>query len=223
MIRLLLALLCLAVAAPAAAQQRGRDWTQVVSTTPQGGFRMGNPNAPVKVVEFLSLTCPHCAAFAAEGAPPLIRNYVRTGRVSLEYRNFVLNGLDLAAAAISRCAAPNRYFALNHELFATRDTWMGRIGAMTPAQRQGMRGLDPVQTIRRTIAIAGLDAIAARHGVTAAQANRCVTQAALDRLTQMQQAGSNFGVTGTPTFAINGQIAGTAHDWASLEPMLRGR
>lgn len=223
MIRLFLALLCLATAVPAAAQQRGRDWTQVVSTTPQGGFRMGNPNAPVKVVEFLSLTCPHCAAFAADGAPPLIRNYVRTGRVSLEYRNFVLNGLDLAAAVISRCAAPNRYFALNHEIFATQQTWMGRIGAMTPQQRQAMQGLDPVETMRRVIAIAGLDAMAARHGVTPAQANRCVTQAAMDRVVEMQRSGSNFGVTGTPTFAINGQIAGTVHDWASLEPMLRGR
>lgn len=223
MIRLVLALLCLAVASPVAAQQRGRDWTQVVSATPEGGFRMGNPNAPVKIVEFLSLTCPHCAAFAAEGSQPLIQNYVRAGRVSLEYRNYVLNGLDLAAALISRCAAPNRYFALNHEIFATQRTWMGRIGAMTPQQRQAMQGLEPVETMRRTIAVAGLDAMAARYGVTPAQAARCVTQAQMERLVQMQESGSNFGVTGTPTFAINGQIAGTVHDWASLEPMLRGR
>ena len=68
---------------------------------------MGNPDAPVKLVEYGSLTCPHCADFAAAGdASRWSRNYVRSGRVSFEYRNFVLNGIDVAATLLARCAAP---------------------------------------------------------------------------------------------------------------------
>lgn len=200
-----------------------RDWSRTVVQTPEGGFRMGNPDAPVKLVEYLSLTCPHCASFAAEGTRPLM-TYVRSGRVSLEYRNFVLNGLDLVAALLSRCAAPQNYFALNHAILASQAEWMGRVQAMSAAQRQEMESLGDLQRLRRVATIAGLDAIAARHGVTPAEADSCMAeQARLDRLIQMREAASRYGVTGTPTFAINGQIAGSAGTWATLEPLLRGR
>ena len=218
-------LLVAGAAAPAqqGAAPRQRDWTQVVSATPEGGFRMGNPQAPVKVVEYLSLTCPHCASFAAEGMPPLM-TYVRRGRVSIEYRNFVLNGLDLAAALLSRCAPPQNYFALNHAILAAQGEWTGRVQAMTPAQRQEMADLTDLQRLRRVATISGLDAIAARHGVTAAQADACMAdQTRLDRVIAMREAAGRYGVTGTPTFAINGRIAGSAGDWATLEPLLRGR
>jgi len=224
---ILAALLALGAPVPAtpAAAQRAvqRDWTQVVATTPEGGFRMGNPNAPVKVVEFLSLTCPHCAAFSAEAGPRLM-TYVRSGRVSIEYRNFVLNGLDVAASLLSRCATPQNYFALTNSLLGSQTQWMGRMQAMTDAQQREMQGLSPLQTMQRVAAVAGLDAIAARHGINAAQARTCLSnQAGLDRLMQMQQAGTRYGVSGTPTFSVNGRIAGSVFDWATLEPLLRGR
>ncbi|MGQ0659880.1 thioredoxin domain-containing protein [Sphingosinicella sp.] len=217
------------LAVPAAASALGtarpaqRDWTQVVSQTPEGGFRMGNPQAAIRIVEFLSLTCPHCAEFSQAGTPQLM-NHVRSGRVSLEYRNFVLNGLDLAASFLSRCASPQSYFPLTHAILASQGQWVGRMQALTPAQQQAMDGQPPLETMRRVVAAAGLDAIAARHGITPAQQRACLSnQAGLDRVLQMQQAGTNYGVTGTPTFAINGRIAGSVHNWASLEPLLRGR
>ncbi len=207
--------------APAQAQAQ-RDWSRVVTATPEGGFRMGNPQASVKVVEYFSLTCPACAAFAAQGSPRLIDSYVRSGRVSLEYRNFVLNGLDLAAAFISRCAAPDNYFALNHAILASQQQWMGRISAMPAEQRRAMEGLEPLETMRRVIEISGLGEIAARHGVDAARARTCLAdQAGLERLAQMRRAGADFGVSGTPSFAVNGRLAGSVHDWAGLEPLLR--
>jgi protein-disulfide isomerase len=64
---------------PVAPPENG-DWTTIVSQTAEGGFLMGNPNATVKIVEFGSMTCPHCAEFDAEGAKPLIDNYVKAGR-----------------------------------------------------------------------------------------------------------------------------------------------
>ena len=221
--RLLAALaFLLAPAAAAQAQPAQRDWTQVVAATPEGGFRMGNPDAPVKVVEYLSLTCPTCAHFAEHGAPELIGGQVRSGRVSLEYRNFVLNAYDLAAAVISRCAAPRDYFALNHAILAAQPQWMARIQAVPAAERQQLASVPPTQGMQRIVGWAGLEAIAARHGVSAAEARACLSdQARLDRVVAMRRAGDAAGVGGTPTFAINGRIAAGVHDWESLAPLIR--
>lgn len=221
-------LAALIFAAPAAAVAQGttrpaqRDWTQVVSQTAEGGFRMGNPRAPIRVVEFLSLTCPHCADFSRQGTPQLL-NYVRSGRVSLEYRNFVLNGLDLAASLLSRCASPQNYFQLTHAILASQGQWIGRMQALSAAQQQAMAGQSQLETMRRVVAASGLDEVAARYGLTPAQQAACLSnQAGLDRLTQMLQAGSRYGVNGTPTFAINGRIV-AVNSWPQIEPLLRGR
>lgn len=218
----------LALALPSAASAQGasrpaqRDWTQVVIQTPEGGYRMGNPQAPVRVVEYLSLTCPHCAEFSRTGTPQLM-NYIRSGRVSLEYRNFVLNTLDLAASVLSRCAAPQAYFHLTHAILASQGQWIGRMQALSREQQQALDGQTPIETVRRVAAASGLDLLAARYGVTAAQQRTCLSsQAGLDRVVQMQNAGARYGVNGTPTFAINGQIV-SANNWAGIEPLLRGR
>jgi len=206
---------------PARAQAQ-RDWTRVVAQTAEGGFRLGNPDAPIKVVEYLSLTCSHCAQFAREGTPRLIANYVRSGRVSLEYRNFVLNAYDLAASFLSRCAAPQDYFELNHAILGGQQQWMGRIQGFSAEQRQQLQSVQPIQGMQRIVAWTGLDAIAARHGITAQEANACLAnQAGLDRIIQMREAGDSAGVQGTPSFAINGRLAADVHDWGSLEPLLR--
>jgi protein-disulfide isomerase len=206
---------------PAPAQ---RDWTQTIVRTPEGGFRMGNPAAPVKVIEYLSLTCPHCAEFAAEGGERLFQTYVRNGRVSIEYRNYTLNGYDLAAAFLSRCASPREYFNMTHYLLGHQPQWMGRIQALTVAQRAELRAMTPIQAMQRIAGLLGLDAIAARHGITPARQRACLAdQAALDRIAQAMQAGQReHNVGGTPTFVINGRVVGT-HHWAEIEPLLRGR
>lgn len=228
--RLILAALAAVLVAPASiapgqprATPAQRDWTRVVSMTPEGGYRMGNPAAPIKVVEYLSLTCPHCAEFARDGTPHLVRNYVRSGRVSLEYRNYVLNGVDLAATFLSRCASPANYFALNHAILASQPQWVARVEATTPDQRREIDALEPLARMQRVVALAGLDAVAARHGVSAPQARACMaSQAGLERILEMQQAGTRAGVNGTPTFAINGRIVQT-NVWAGIEPLLRGQ
>ncbi len=228
--RLLIATLAAAAlaapaAAPVAAQQRTapvqRDWSTEVVATPEGGFRMGNPNARVKVVEYLSLTCPHCAEFAHAGAPSLIRDHVRSGRVSLEYRNYVLNGYDLAAALLSRCAAPQHYFALNHAILGSQEQWMGRVEALTEAQRRELRDLEPVQSMPRIVALTGLDALAARHGLPAAAQRSCLAdQAALERIITMRQAADALGVAGTPTFLINGTRV-DVNSWPEIQNLIR--
>ena len=198
-----------------------RNWLQTAARTPEGGFRIGNPNARVKVIEYLSLTCPHCAAFAHEGGERLFQTYVRSGRVSVEYRNFVLNGYDLAAAFITRCASPTEYFSMSHELLGTQPRWMGRMQNLTEAQRNELRALPPLQAMQRIVAMLGLEAIATRHGITPARQRTCLAdQAGLDQIDALGVAARGLGVTGTPTFFINGRAVNT-NVWSGIEPLLR--
>lgn len=223
---LFLALAGLAAAVPAAEAAPARraapvDWSRTVVATPEGGFRMGNPGAKVKLVEYGSLTCGHCANFARAGMASLVGNYVRGGKVSYEYRNYILNGLDVAATLVARCGGPGRFFPVADKLYATQAQWMGRVSSLTAAQKAQMNALPENQRLGRVAELAGITQIAAQHGIAPAQAKRCLTdQAALGRLAKMAEAAEAQGVGGTPTFFFNGANIGT-HSWATLEPILR--
>jgi protein-disulfide isomerase len=223
---LLLALAGLAAAVPAAEAAPARraapvDWARTVAATPEGGFRMGNPAAKVKLVEYGSLTCGHCAIFAKEGMESLVGTYVRSGKVSYEYRNFILNGLDVAATLVARCGGPGRFFPVADKLYATQDQWKGRIRNLTDAQKQALNALPENQRLGRLAELAGIPQIAAQHGIAPAKAKRCLAdRAAFDRLGKMNQAAAAQGVQGTPTFFLNGANTGP-HSWATLEPILR--
>jgi hypothetical protein len=135
----------------------------------------------------------------------------------------VLNGYDLAAAFLSRCAAPREYFNLSHELLGTQPRWMGRMQGLTDAQRNELRALAPLQAMQRIVTMLGLDTIAARHGLSAAEQRTCLAdQGGLDRIEALKTAANAAGVTGTPTFFINGQMV-QANTWAAIEPLLRER
>lgn len=221
-----------ALALPAAdglAQRRAapaqRDWTQTVVATPEGGFRMGNPAAPVKVIEYLSLACPHCASFHADSAGRLFPVHVRSGRVSIEYRNILISAPDAAATVLARCASPRAHFAMSHELLATQARWLGRADALTQTQRNQLNALPPLQQVQRLAALLGLDRVAARHGLTPAAQRACLSSAAnFDRIEAVQNAANRqHGVTGTPTFVVNGRTITDTNTWSGIEPLLRGR
>ena len=207
-------------AAPAVKTAAVRDWTQVVSVTPEGGFRMGNPNARVKLVEYGSLTCPTCAKFSTDAKAPLT-SHLRTGKVSFEFRNYVLNSLDLTASLLARCSGPSRFFPFVEKLYATQPQWIGKVTGLSDAQKEEIQKLPSDQQIARVADYGGLTGLAAAAGVTPRQAKACLTdKAGVDRLVQMRQAGDAAGVHGTPSFFING-AAVDAHGWAELLPAIR--
>jgi len=194
-----------------------RDWTRMVVATPDGGFRVGNPQARTRVVEYGSLTCPHCAHFSAEGMPQLLSQYVKSGRVSFEFRNFVRDPYDLTAALLTRCAGPANFFALTDRIFDTQEQWTGRV----KAQAGAIAALPEGQRVSRIASASGLNAMAAKAGVTPARAKQCLSDPkAIDRLVKMKAVAlDTHGLEGTPTFVINGKTSG-ARDWASLKPLL---
>jgi protein-disulfide isomerase len=207
-----------ATARPAVKAAASHDWTHTFSTTPDGGFVMGNPKARIAIVEYGSLTCPHCRHFAETGYKPLVSQYVRTGRASYEFRSYILNGIDVAATLIARCDGPRHFFPIAEQLYATQPTWIGKV---TGAETDKLNALPQDQMMLGVAKVTGLIPIAASHGVPPAKAEQCLkSQPAADELAKMAQAAAAAGVTGTPTFFVNGKQV-PAYDWATLEPFLK--
>ena len=193
------------------------DWTQVVEQTPEGGFRMGNPNAPVKLVEYGSLTCGHCAEFSEKSHERLTNEYVKSGQVSFEFRNFVLNPLDLGASLLARCQVPTAFFPSVEQLFAQQREW----SAKGSEQGERISALPREQQAAAYAQAAGLDQFFRQRGLPAQKANSCLNdQQQIARAVEMTQAGVQQGVTGTPTFFLNGEKL-EGNTWETVEPELR--
>jgi protein-disulfide isomerase len=214
----------LAASSPAAAPPKkvvARDWSRTVAPTPAGGFQMGNPKAKVRLIEYGSLTCSHCRQFAKTGADPLIRNYVRTGRVSYEFRNYVRDGADVAVGLVARCGGAARFFPMADALYDKQPEWLAKIIDLPQAEQEKLEALPEPQRLQRLAEISGALNIAAGKGIAPAKAKACIAdKAGLDRLVKMRAQGDALGVPGTPTFFINGKKA-DAFDWPSLEPLLK--
>jgi protein-disulfide isomerase len=210
---------------PVAPPKNG-DWTTVVSQTAEGGFLMGNPNAKVKIVEFGSLTCPHCAEFDETGAKPLIENYVKTGRVSYEFRNFVRDPFDVAASLVARCGGPASFFGLTRGFYSDQREWVGKIQSADQTAMQQIQNLPPNKQFVEIAKIAGFQDWAALRGLPAEKTNACLAnQAEVDRLVQMQNdAVSAYNIPGTPGFLLNGELVkmdNSSTVWNQLETKIK--
>lgn len=205
------------VAAPA-----GKNWAETVTVTPEGEHVLGNPDAPVKIVEFASLTCSHCADFSKESHEELRRDYIGTGRVSLELRNFIRDPLDATAAAVVRCAAPDRYFPLMENVFASQADLFAGAQANSQGGEAAMK-LPPQQRFPALAKAWKLDEFFQARGVTADQLKACLADVGnIEKLEKSTNAAmEKYQVQGTPTFVINGQVVEGVAAWAPLRDRLR--
>jgi protein-disulfide isomerase len=205
-------------AAPAA-----KDWTQTVVETPEGGFRMGNPDAKVKIVEFASLTCSHCRDFHKEAQTSFKPNYVKTGQVSYEFRPFMLNIYDFAATKLAMCEGPDRFFTWANELYMNAETWMEPFTKLTDADIAPLRNLAPGDQIKGLAHAGKLNEFARTKGLPGAKFDACMAdQAMFDALGKRQQAAMDtYQVQGTPTFLLNGKKLDGVANWAALEPKIK--
>ena len=208
-------------ATPVAAPNNG-DWSTIVTKTAEGGFLMGNPNAKVKLVEFGSLTCPHCAEFEETGGKPLVENYVKKGLVSWEFRNFVRDPFDMTATLLSRCGGEATFFGMTRTLFADQKNWIGKVQAADEAQLQALQNMPPAQRFSSIADITELKTFAAQRGVPRAKAEQCLAnEQEANQLVQMISDAQAFNIPGTPAFLINGSLVEKAATWESLEPKIK--
>ena len=207
------------VAAP-----KGGDWTQMVTQTPEGGFLMGNPNAKVKLIEYGSMTCPHCREFDEKGGTALINNFVKTGQVSWEFRNYVRDAFDITATLITRCNGPKTFFPMTRAMFEDQPNWVARVQAAPPEKLEQLQNLPPNQQFLEMAKVAGFQDWAAMRGLPATKTNQCLAdENSINQLVQMaSDATTRYpDFPGTPTFIINGELAQQTATWEALEPKLR--
>jgi protein-disulfide isomerase len=203
----------------------GGTWADVVNAT-SAGFMMGNPNAKVKLVEIGSLSCPHCKAFEDEGVPALIDKFVKPGKVSWEFRPYIIHGpIDMAADLIVRCNGVKTFFPLVQAMYKDQAALMAKIEAAPQDKVAQIQNLPTNQIFVAMANLLGLQDWAAARGVPQAKSNQCLSdQKMIDHEVELT---SDVNIqypefTGTPAFIVNGkmlpkEIAG----WDKLEPQLQ--
>ena len=191
-----------AIAPPA-----GKTWADTVTKTPEGGYLMGNPDAPIKLLEYGSLTCPHCADFAETSMAELRDKFVASGRVSFEFRNFVRDAIDVTAAQLTRCGAPESYFALTDQAFANQAAMFQKAQGAGEAAYTAAMALPDAQRGQALADLTGLSEFFASRGISRDQAATCLanTAEAQAMAKRTQEQGDELNITGTPTFFINGE------------------
>lgn len=150
-------------------------------------FSIGNPDAPVKFIEYASFTCPHCARFHDEVFTRLKADYIDTGKVHFEYREVYFDRYGLWAAMVARCGGDLRYFGIADILFSTQKEWAAS---------------DDPATV-----VANLKKIGRTAGMTDANLDVCMKDAPMAEamVAHYEKNAKADGVEGTPTLIINGE------------------
>ena len=149
-----------------------------------GDMVFGSADAPVTVIEYYSLNCPHCAVFHKQIFPALKAEFIDTGQVRFVFRDFPLNWAAVEAAVLTHCAGPERYFAVQDALFASLRQWSSAESTLLAVAEVG-------------------DSV----GVPRAEFKPCVEEGELVKqvIESFEFANQELGVEGTPTFFINGE------------------
>jgi len=172
---------------------------------------IGNPDAPVTLIEYASLTCPHCAEFENNTWPRLKREYIDTGLVRFIYRDFPLDNFAFMAAVIARCAGPERFFSFIEVFFAQQETWTRVPSSARTQQDQG-------QAI-----IGNLRQLARLGGMSDSQFDQCQANREIQNvvLGHRMRGQNEMQVQGTPTFFINGNRHNGGYSFEALDQILR--
>jgi len=149
-----------------------------------GDHVLGDPKAPITVIEYASLTCSHCAHFHTQILPEIKKKWIDTGKVKLVYRDFPLDQVAAKAAQIAECAGNDKYFGVIDIIFRGQPQWL--------------TGADPLAELAKPLRIAGMG----ENEIKACLANDAMSNAVINDY----KAGEAMGVNSTPTLFINGQL-----------------
>jgi protein-disulfide isomerase len=149
-----------------------------------GDHVLGDPKAPITLIEYASFTCPHCAHFHTQILPELKKKWIDTGKVKLVYRDFPLDQIAAKAAQIAECAPADRYYGIVDLIFRNQPTWA--------------TGSDPVAELAKPLRIAGMG----ENEIKACLAN----EAKANEVVADFKGGEVLGVNSTPTLFIDGQL-----------------
>ena len=168
---------------PARAHAPEPDQAELAKAGPEGDIVLGSDKAPVTIIEYASMTCPHCAHFSTDTFPELQKRYIDTGKVRYIFREFPLDALAAAGFMLARCAGKDKFMPVVETLFAKQLEWMVQ---------------KPIEPLK---------AIAKQFGFTEQSFDACLAnQHVLDGIQEVRdRAAEKLGVNSIPTFFVNGQ------------------
>lgn len=194
-------------------------WAEQVVQTPAGGYLMGSADAPVKLVEYGSRTCPHCGEFAKESMPD-IKQMVGTGKLSYEFRDFPIHAPDLAAIMLGQCNGPATFFPILEAMFADQVNTLPKLETLPPSFQQSMSGKTPNEQAKMWADYLGYTAFVAQRGVPSAKAQACLADPkAVDAISARLQKDTGR-IEATPSFIINDGEVVTGLTWPDLKTKL---
>lgn len=163
---------------------------------------LGNPKAPIVAIEYAAPQCPVCARFNAEGIPSLKAQYIDTGKVFYIFRVFPIGPADVPAESIARCLPADSYFPFIDLLYRNQPKWDPEYGV------QDVHG--------------GLAAMSHIAGLSTAQVDACIANPASQKrvATVADDASQRYGITGTPTFVLNGEVQTAGATWPDIKAKL---
>ena len=167
---------------------------------------LGIPNAPIQFVEYAAPTCPHCAHWDEDVFPQFKTNYVDTGKVYYVFRVFPLNSVDVAVEAMSRCLPKDSYFQFINMMFRNQVKW-DPDGNNIPDVHQALIDMGRIA------------------GMSAEKVNSCISnQAELKKIAAIgEHANKVYGINGTPSFIINGNLTRQVVTWQGLQDYLNDK
>ena len=219
-----LAAMALAMVSVAATRATPGNWNARVEVTPSGSHVLGNPVAQLKLSEYISYTCPHCAHFDEEATDRLRIYGIAQGKLSVEVRHLVRDPIDLTVAMLTNCGPPARFFA-NHTTFLRSQTqWMALANRATAAQQARWTTGTQKSRLQSIATDFGFFAIMAQRGYDRMTVERCLAdQVMAKKLADQTAAATQLGGEGTPSFLLDGALLAGTHDWTSLKAQLDAR
>lgn len=169
----------------------------------------GKADAPLTIIEYASMTCPHCAEFERVTMPKLVADYVDTGKAKIIFREFPLDGAARMASSLARCVPEDNFYSFIDLLFLNQDKWIQDFDGNGQITRE-----DVVEGMARMGRFAGLD----RPKVEACvddKANLAIVDA------NWQEAQTKYGVDSTPTFFVNGEVHKGEWPYEQLDAYLK--
>ena len=194
----LIAAAALCSSAPLAFAQQSPTQEELLRPGPLPDLVLGKADAPVTIIEYASMTCPHCATFHKTTYPALKEKYIDTGKVRFIFREFPLDELAVAASMLARCVGGDKSMALIDVLFASQDRWAVR------------QPLPQLQQISR------------QAGMTQESFEKCLADQKLyDNIVAMRERGSkDYKVESTPTLFVNGKMLKGGASIEDLEKLI---
>ncbi len=213
------AFLSIAAAGPAM-----RNWNSAVALLPSGSHLLGNPAAGVKLVEYVSYTCPHCAHFELQADAPMRLTYVSNGKLSVEIRHLVRDPVDLTAAMLTNCGPKEKFFLNHAAMMRSQARWILPMDKPSPAQMARWTSGDRITRSRAIANDFKFYQIMATRGYDRASLDRCLAdQPMAVRLGKMTTDAAEQEIKSTPSFSLDGLLLFGTHDWAMLRPQIEAR